>query len=73
MDAVRTASSRNLKYGSFVLIMFSKQPRFKLITEARNHDILNILEIACIDYEDALRQYLEANMDIYIWTNTHFN
>lgn len=54
-------------------LIISVNPAFTLIDDARNNDIMNIIEILNIDYDEALNQYLQADMNLDTWSQRFFN
>lgn len=53
-------------------LIISVNPAFTLIDDARNNDIMNIIEILNIDYDEALNQYLQADMSLDTWSQRFF-
>lgn len=54
-------------------LIISGNPEFVLIDDARNQDIMNIIEILNIDYDEALTQYIQADMNLETWSQRFFN
>ena len=54
-------------------LIISGNPEFVLIDDARNQDIMNIIEILNVDYDDALAQYIQADMNLETWSERFFN
>ena len=54
-------------------LIISGNPEFVLIDDARNQDIMNIIEILNVDYDDALTQYIQADMNLETWSQRFFN
>ena len=49
------------------------QQAFVVLTEANNNDVMTIMEIQNGDYGDALRQYLDADMNLEAWSQRAFD
>ena len=54
-------------------LIISGNPEFVLIDDARNQDIMNIIEILNVDYDEALIQYIQADMNLETWSQRFFN
>ena len=54
-------------------LIISGNPEFILIDDARNQDIMNIIEILNVDYDEALAQYIQADMNLETWSQRFFN
>lgn len=56
-----------------LVFIISGNPEFILIDDARNQDIMNIIEILNVDYDEALAQYIQADMNLETWSQRFFN
>ena len=73
MEFIRNAPNNQSKQFIFMMnLIISVNPAFTLIDDARNNDIMNIIEILNIDYDEALNQYLQADMNLETWSQRFF-
>ena len=50
----------------------SQQAAFVLIDDKANQDVMTIMEFASIEYEQALQEYLNYNMNLEQWSTNYF-
>lgn len=50
----------------------SQQAAFVLINDKQNQDVMTIMEFASIDYEQAIQEYINYNMNLEQWSAHYF-